>query len=84
MTAFEKPGEWDVTDVHIQYEHGRNMVGGFARINYFFVHNGGRDPEPRMLVNLDTLGAACVDFQLALNSPLVAVECADEGDVPGR
>ena len=60
------------------------MVGGFARTNYFFIHDGGRDPESRMLVNLDTTNTACVDVQLAQNSPLVAVECADEGEAPGR
>ena len=71
------------------------MVGGFARINYF-VHDGGHDPESRMLVNLDTTNTVCVDVQLAQNPPLVAVECAvecaveyavecaDEGEVPGR
>ena len=64
------------------------MVGGFARINYFFVYNSGRDPESRMLANLETINTACVGFQLARNLPLVAVECAgecaDEGDAPGR
>ena len=54
------------------------MVGGFAHINYFSAHDGGRDPEPHMLVNLDGINTACVDVQLARNSPLVAVECAVE------
>ena len=44
------------------------MVGGFARINYFFVHDGCRDSEFRMLVNLGIIDTACVDVQLARNS----------------
>ena len=43
------------------------MVGGFARINYF-VYDGGRGSEFRMLVSLGTINTACVDVQLARDS----------------
>ena len=38
---FEKLGARDATYFRIQYELGGDMVGGFARINYFFAYNGG-------------------------------------------
>ena len=56
---FERPGGRNATHVRIQYEHEGNMVGGFACINYFFTHNGGR--KFHMLANLDIINTACVD-----------------------
>ena len=57
------PGARDAAYVRIQCRHGGNMVGSFARINYCFVRDGGR--EFRKLVNLDIINTAYVDVQLA-------------------
>ena len=67
---FEKQDGRDATYVRIQYEGGapegpRNAVGGFARINYFFVYDDGH--KSHMLANIDIISTASVNAQLVWN-----------------
>ena len=62
---FETLDGRDAIYVRIQYEGGApggNVVGGFARINYFFVYDDGH--KSHMLANIDIISTASVDTQL--------------------
>ena len=78
----EKLGARDATHVRIQYELRGEMVGGYARINNFFVYGGDR--EFRMLVNLDIINTACVDVEIVRNSSLVHGGLGARGRGRGR
>ena len=70
-------GAQSATYVRIQYELERDMVGGFACINYFFIYGGGY--EFRMLVNPESIDTACVGVQLARNSSLLRGRACGRG-----
>ena len=53
---FEQPNARDATHVRVQYEDHGETVGGFARINYFFVFESGH--KLYMLANLDLIKVA--------------------------
>ena len=55
---FEQPNARDATYVRVQYEDRGESVGGFARINYFFIFEG--DHRLHMLANLDLIKVAKV------------------------
>lgn len=67
---FEKLNEQDATYVRIQCESGAgDVIGGFAHINYFPVHDDDR--RSRMLANMDIISTACVGVRLVRDAALV-------------
>ena len=66
---FETLDGRDATYMRIQCEGGApggNVVGGFARINYFFVYDDGH--KSHMLANIDIISTASVDTRLVRNA----------------
>ena len=58
--CFEKLNERDATFVRIQYKDRGNAVGGFVRINYFFVYDDGC--KSHMQANIDIISTASMDI----------------------
>ena len=80
---FEKQDGRDATYVRIQYEGGApggDAVGGFARINFFFVYDDGH--KSHMLANIDIISTASVNAQLVRN--IAPVRGGARGRARGR
>ena len=77
---FEKPGAQDAMHVYIQYEHGGNLVGGFARISSTLLVWMSGVPGNRLWCPAESAVQHVVEYAVKY----YAMECMEEDEVLGR